>query len=78
MIDKISDIKKFIPENFLKDAIFTGNGKQGTVFCYDSMSNFHRGGICEKNERLILHICIMEDVYWRKEKYPIWENIKNF
>tara|TARA_B100001989_G_scaffold242348_1_gene209038 strand:- start:563 stop:1276 length:714 start_codon:yes stop_codon:yes gene_type:complete len=75
MVEKIDDITKYIPKKLLNEAIYSGYGRQGTIFCYNSMLNFHRGGICTKKERLILHICVMENVYWRKERYPIWQNI---
>ena len=52
-----------------------GYGKKGSIFCYNSMTNLHRGGLCKKGERLILHICFYEDVCSEKEKYPLKLNM---
>ena len=59
-------------EKLVKD----GKGKKGTVTCYDSMNNLHRGGYNQEKERLILHLVINEDVFWNKENYPLNPTIK--
>ena len=67
---EFSDISK----DDLKDlniSLVDGQGEKGTLICYDSMNTLHRGGLCTKSERLILHIVINEEVYWRKENTPI-------
>ncbi|MAJ24465.1 MAG: hypothetical protein CMP36_03035 [Rickettsiales bacterium] len=71
MIKDIKLLYQFFSENKLKKSLHHAYGKKGTIFCYDSMTNFHRGGICKNSDRLILHICFYENVFWRKESYPI-------
>ena len=75
---EFSDISK----DDLKDLninLVDGQGEKGTLICYVSMNLLHRGGLCTKSERLILHIVINEEVYWRKENtqinYRLWVKI---
>ena len=71
MIKNIESLYEFFSKKTLKENIEIGYGKKGTIFCYNSMTNLHRGGLCNKSERLILHICFYEDIYWRNEKFPL-------
>ena len=41
---------EFFSKKTLKENMEIGYGKKGTFFCYNSMTNLHRGGLCTAEE----------------------------
>ena len=76
MIKNSNSLSEFFSKKALKRENESWLRQERKVFfCYNSMTNLHRGGLCKKRRETNITYLFYEDVCWRKEKYPLKLNM---